>query len=310
MADLILEFGCESCYLQDKVMVCHPNCTRKLKPIDLSPLYDSIPLLDNFYCRNTQTSFTVPKDFFYGKRMPDVYRYDLICNHQCGWILCEPNNTHCAGDWKTTTINDYPPVTNSLPYKKPIENDDEAKNILIILESPHKEEYHYPDISDMNNSNFTALQPANGATGINFYKYFTSDILKYPHEKNATGTLEILFDKDATYRICFVNPVPFQASLHYILSDKGQKTKIGINEYIRDSVWERLYEECKSDFIRRVDLYKPFIILNACTGDINEKKSLKSQVKDTIKNLCQHQFYATHPSSWSRKINNRYCKKC
>ena len=303
MADLILEFGCSSCYLQD--INCGADCVFELR-IDLSQLFPSAPP-SNYFHQDINGTFNVKKDFFYGKRIPDVYRYDLrYCKNKNKWALCEPNSTNAqqvVGNWVKKTIADYK------RYEKPIENDEAAKNILIILESPHDDEYHYPNNQ---NPHFTALQPANGTTGINFSKYFTDGTNASGKNTNGgilayTTTLEPLqnlLNQDDVYRICFVNPVPFQTSLHFI---HGYALKIFAKD-LRDIVWKKLFIHCKSDFVRRINLYKPFAILNACTGDSTRPNDLKGQVKATVGNIANHQFNTPHPSSWwSRK--NRRCTK-
>jgi hypothetical protein len=153
MADLILEFGCESCYLHD--LDCGGNC---VFPLNVS-LNNSLSTLQKtpYSIQNTNGSFTIKKEFFYpNKRVPDVYRYDLKFDFNiCEWRLFEANKTGAlvlANLWekKNSTNNDYQKISNKR----------EDNNILIILESPHDDEYEYPD--------FVPLQPANGKTGESF----------------------------------------------------------------------------------------------------------------------------------------------
>ena len=151
MADLILEFGCSPCYLQN--IPCGADCTFELR-IDLNQLFKSAPA-QNYFHQTLNGTFKVKKDFFHEKVVPDIYRYDLRFD-QGQWQLFEPNSNPPlpASKWEKKDKNHVP--------NKIIENNQDAKNILIILESPHKDEYAYiPD--------FVPLQPANDKTGKNFH---------------------------------------------------------------------------------------------------------------------------------------------
>lgn len=327
MADLILEFGCSPCYLQD--LNCGADCIFELR-IDLNQLFFSAPyafdlgidlnplspstLSQPYFHQCVDRTFIV-KEKFFRARIPDVYRYDLrYCNTKNEWVLCLPNSTgiNNASKWQPKKLSDY--KQNHYTHENPIENNESAKNILIILESPHDEEYHYPDALYQD---FTALQPANGKTGENFFEYFTKDtnangktssggILNYSEPNLMPSTLKDFLNEDEVYRICFVNPVPFQTSLHFF---HGKPLNKEITKDLRDIVWKKLFIHCQSDFIRRVQLYKPFAILNACTGDIKKPDSLKSRVKTALGNShALYQFNTPHPSSWW-STNNRKCKK-
>ena len=311
MVDLILEFGCESCYLHD--IDCGTNCIRELK-INLSLLFNH-KLPSNFFSQNINDIFTVKKDFFYRKRMPDVWRYDLkYCEDKGQWLLYEPNTDDIANQWVRRTTNDY------CQYENPIQNDEAANNILIILESPHDDEYHYPDAK---NPYFMPLQPANGATGINFSNYFTkykngrdtniSKCILTHTVKKMADSLESKLTQGQIYHICIINPVPFQASLHFY---HRQSLKTGeITGDIRDIVWKELFKHCENDFIRRIGFYKPFAILNACTGGrdgLKDSDSLKFKVDSAINKVSFvnniHKFNTAHPSYWHVE-RNRYCDK-
>lgn len=296
MADLILEFGCQNCYLQDSD--CGADCTFELR-IDLNQLFSSAPPA-SYFQQGINGTFTVKKDFFYKKRVPDVYRYDLKFVNGQGqgeWKLFDPNSSTPASQWETTNS-----TNNENKYKAISKNKPEDNNILVFLESPHNDEYDYTN-------NFAPLQPANGSTGKNFFTYFTNDILNSPIPNlTPIKALKDYLDSEKSYRICFVNPVPFQTSLHYI----HRHDLKSIARDLRDIVWKKLFIQCQSDFIYRVKLYEPFAILNACTGDIRKRDSLKSQVKaaidaDPIYANYGNKFNTAHPTSWS-KPDSRYCK--
>jgi hypothetical protein len=203
----------------------------------------------------------------------------------------------------------------------PIQKNETANNILIILESPHKDEYC--------EKCFTPLAPANGDTGINFLAYFANPCIHVVLDK-LINDFGLILDDSKIYRICFVNPVPFQASLHLIfeqilnnfLKKKEGLTKEDIKninkeiklikEYkksFKNKVWRELFKRCKKYFIRRVRSYYPYIIINACTDEL--KKDVKLEIED-IKNkiICQNKFNTYHPSSWSEYLTDeKICSK-
>lgn len=185
------------------------------------------------------------------------------------------------------------------------------KNIVMILESPHINEYKYA------NENFIA--PAIGKTGELLKKWFYKCIKKHlsPNKK---------------YNVILMNAIQYQCSL-------GEDTII-----YRDKLWCNLWFNYnkKDDFIKRLKHYNPDIIINACTigmhivpetnkkqkpnlkyirGIIKElprynaiiekfkkvkiknKYSLKGYVAFEITNINFEKdvklLYSSHPSSWS-----------
>jgi hypothetical protein len=125
--------------------------------------------------------------------------------------------------------------------------------------------------------------------------------------------LKNYLNRNFTYRICFVNPVPFQTSLHFI-HRQGIKPKSDY-EKIRNAVWNKLFLHCERDFIKRLESYKPFAILNACTGGkegLKKPDALKFKVKAAINNFsCSNYIYkfnTSHPCYWQIE-KNRYCNK-
>jgi hypothetical protein len=140
-----------------------------------------------------------------------------------------------------------------------------------------------------------------------FFTYFTRDILTYVDVKSMPIPLKNYLNRNFTYRICFINPVPFQTSLHFI-HRKGLKDDY---KNIRNSVWKKLFPHCERDFIKRLESYKPFAILNSCTGELKNKGDLKSLIKNSIDNnfTCVnyvYKFNTAHPCSW---YSHRHCKK-
>lgn len=189
------------------------------------------------------------------------------------------------------------------------------KNIIIILESPHLNEFA--------DKNF--ISPAIGKTGDFLQEYFFCCIKNHlsPHEK---------------YNVILMNAIQYQCSL-------GEDTII-----YRDKLWCELWFNYnkKDDFIKRLKHYNPYIIVNACTIGMHiipgiskkQKPNLKyikgiiqespiyDLVKEKIKNITIKNKYSlkgyveieitnsllakdvkllhsSHPSSWYIKGNRK-----
>ena len=113
--------------------------------------------------------------------------------------------------------------------------------IVIILESPHKDEY---------SKQITA--PAMGTTGENINKYLL-DILN-----KKIGNPQI--DKKE-YDVILMNAIQYQTSL-------------GIDtEYFRDRVWLTLWNkgDLRKEFIKRLEGYNADIVFNFCTNGSHKK---------------------------------------
>lgn len=201
-----------------------------------------------------------------------------------------------------------------------IKNQDE-KIIVIVLESPHIDEFNKNKFS-------VAPAPALGSTGCKLDKYFYEIInecfKKYSIEKGK-------------YHVILSNAIQYQCSL---LTD---------TDIFRDRVWLKLWlsRNFKSEFINRLQIYEPDIIINLCTEGSHKKDSLApnggktvinniylnstcdkkisyakvSKIKKTtLQELTQKAidvyningiiecFYGRHPSSWFNK-KNRWIKR-
>ena len=151
--------------------------------------------------------------------------------------------------------------------------------ILIILESPHFDEY--------DTNTHQAKGPAMGLTGKLFEKHFLSII-------NGINNNNLVLDKDLTYNIIFVNSVQYQAS-------QGMKP---LNPSIRDKNWlDFWYQGFNADLCKRVREYGfETIVINMCTYGQN---MLHNRVQGVLRcgyrkhemNMSNlHQSY--HPSTW------------
>ena len=136
------------------------------------------------YLDKSGNQFIVKEKFFIDKKVKDKWRYNLVNNN--GWKLIRANGNPiiCASRSRSFHIRD----------KIITINEDDIPIILIILESPHNDEYSSNEI-------FSPLSPANGDTGVKFEKYFITHVL--PIFLN----FGINLDKKE-YKIYFINPVP------------------------------------------------------------------------------------------------------
>lgn len=193
------------------------------------------------------------KLFTQNKKVPDVWRYTYI--PQKGVFKHETSDFNSKFNDKKIPLN----VKSS---------------IVLLLESPHKDEYQ--------KNKFIPLAPAQGATGRAIEKFKdknSSKNIKYL-------TLEELLIKSNIVEkapILLVNPVQYQASL-------GSFTK-KLNKNLRNNLWKSLFNELKNDFISRLNLYKPSLIINGCTNDL----------KDEINNCIPFKkiINVPHPYNWS-----------
>ena len=117
----------------------------------------------------------------------------------------------------------------------------ENKRIIIILESPHKDEYSMGRVA-----------PAMGKTGKNIKEY----LLEILDKKIGNPK-----DNEKKYDVILMNAIQYQTSL-------------GIDtEYFRDRVWLTLWnkEGLRKEFIERLKKYNADIIFNFCTNGSHKK---------------------------------------
>lgn len=146
--------------------------------------------------------------------------------------------------------------------------------LVIILESPHKDEF---------NALGNAIGPAMGATGNRFNTWFFSIV----QNSNIYPNINHL-----TMDVIFVNAVQYQCSL-------GKP--IQANKPLRDNNWFTCFNNgCNIDLIRRLNAIAPIAIINLCTIG-NEYHSMQSTLDNyIIGNGLQTIQYTKgyHPSTW------------
>lgn len=164
----------------------------------------------------------------------------------------------------------------------------EVRNIVLLLESPHSEEYGesvmYPEA------------PARGRTGRNIDQYL--------------GTVLSRIQGGFTEVDCHViisNPIQFQTSLHAI---HGQNLWDSKWTTLRNKVWRALWHKLsiRQDFGERLNGYNPSVIINACTG------SLKDDVHTFVGTLFNENrqvappcYKVSHPVNWKGQAPSPTC---
>lgn len=221
--------------------------------IDISPITQE---QINNYCTDEYL------DIFQNKhRVPDVWRYIVeVSNIDIKIIQVD----------KTVPLSDF--------NDRPAAEAKGEKNILLILESPHKSEYK----QDKKKFTLKPKAPAQGYTGRNI-ESFIGDILK-----------KISDLAKGSYNLIISNPIPYLCSLG-IFTDK-------LNTKVRDNVWNALWNiidekgeyVIREEFIARCKLYRPEYIINCCTAN------LKMNVTDCLltHGFSNNLYTAHHPSAW------------
>ena len=173
-----------------------------------------------------------------------------------------------------------------------------SRTVLLLLESPHVDEYgRHAGLTSMSQS-LWPIAPAQSATGRRIEKYL-AEVLK-------SGDLSRELCDGA--RVIVANPVPYQASLGSILEvpDASPYRKRIIKEHVRDAVWETLWniEAVRRDFRDRLRQYAPGVVISACT------RSLSKHVAEFVATHCPNSelYETTHPSSWFNR-NNLWLKR-
>ena len=160
---------------------------------------------------------------------------------------------------------------------------DESRLLLILLESPHKDEYE--------GGVANPVGPARGKTGVNLRDKLGQLL----------GSSPIAGEVRCGDRIAVANPVQFQASLHAV---HGQGLQSYVFGKLRDRVWESIWNvrEVREDFETRVRRLAPTWIINACTGGSNGWGDVNGAVSEWLMEaeLGSSLYATTHPAYWGR----------
>lgn len=142
-----------------------------------------------------------------------------------------------------------------------------ARPIILVLESPHKDEF--PAAADP--------RPANGATGWNIITF---------SEKLASF---LDFREHPVRPLFIVNAIQYQCSL-------------GDIKAYRDSIFHYMWgkDEVRKDLLSRIRRYSAggdFSLINACTAG-RKREKLRQLVHNHIGDASTNYKAITHPSSW------------
>ncbi|ANE45176.1 hypothetical protein SY83_01205 [Paenibacillus swuensis] len=172
------------------------------------------------------------------------------------------------------------------------------KTLLILMESPHNDEYTYldaegaevriPVVGDRalavgRIAQARPVRPANGQTGAHMDKWLE------------TVLQAVDWPETASFRVIVGNPIQFQTSLHAIHGGTLSKKPFA---QLRDRVWMALWgvDEIQSDFHGRLTAYNPDLILNGCT----------SVPKSLVDEALRAQYGGNSESPWCYRVAHPY----
>ena len=244
-------------------------------------------------------TYVLVKDFFGDdNKVPDVSRYCIGGEGYCGhhddkYRIWHDRYLvpHCNITEEGISSSDIPEPCLQARLKeqrkmRAEQERPEIGNIVLLLESPHKYEY-----------NANPKRPALGTTGTNI-DILLWIVLRYIQIK--TGLIEPGCD------VVISNPIQFQTSLSAISEPKSYKNNW---RTVRNNVFRTLLEQehIKQCFRARLGCYYPKVIINACTGKLEESDSLKSLVDRFVQQELETNtglpenvslYTIAHPSSW------------
>ena len=162
-------------------------------------------------------------------------------------------------------------------------------SIVLLLESPSVEEYQFGNVD-------FPIAPASGDTGKRIDRCLGTVLSRVERATVILG-----------FHVIISNPIQFQTNLRTI---HGKSTwNRGKWGTLRNKVWKALWNEGAdgSEYIQlgfraRLSLYKPSLVINACTGNMDcshdDPKGLVDRFLQTeLPNVPRYK--ACHPSHWS-----------
>ena len=156
-----------------------------------------------------------------------------------------------------------------------------GSHLVVLLESPHKDEYGNKGTA-MN----CPIAPAMGRTGNSMNTYL--------------GNLLRAIEAPAC-EVIISNPIQFQASL-YVVHNNKEISKCE-RRRLTDAVWKALWnvELVRGDFRTRILRYRPCLVVNACTSHLGG--IIDEFLRSTLPQVCC--WTTNHPSSWMGPKNRR-----
>ena len=181
----------------------------------------------------------------------------------------------------------------------------EYKRLILILESPHKNEY---------DENIEPIFPAQGTTGEQIKEKLGLKITKNNIEVDGDNSIENTEKKNKVkivlrgkeYIVLLINPVQYPASC-FEFFDENIKLKDWERRKLTHNVFKTLFSEeganLRKDFKERLKRYyrkNNDVIIN-CATDQN-KETVKEAIEEAIKEKFPKQsviiYNLIHPSSW------------
>ncbi len=160
-----------------------------------------------------------------------------------------------------------------LKQKEAASLSDLQQSIVLIIESPHKDEF----------TDRAFIAPAMGKTG----EYLAAYLPKLLH------MLLLHHPMAGSYALVLMNTIQYQCSLGEV------PTKF------RDRIWRDLWERLADDFIARLKSYRASIVFEMCTSSDGRKQLVQNRLKREIS--CPI-FITTHPCSWWQ-AGNRHMRE-
>lgn len=163
----------------------------------------------------------------------------------------------------------------------------EDKILLLILESPHTDEF---------DKNGEPIGPANGPTGRNIREHIAE-----------------IFPNFSDYHLILMNAIPFQCSLG--VATEHFRDNVFKAAWDNDAIGKNFFKDRLGKLLEKLK-GKNVVIVNACTKDNDDKKQSgrKTNVTNVIKKLIKTKtavkevWETPHPSSccWCA---HKYCEK-
>ena len=258
-----------------------------------------VTIKDDDRAQRIGAGFTIRDSFGRCNIVPDVDRYRLqFDNHRIALF------SHSECQIKPSSNRYYDHLAG-----KRVE---EETTIVIVLESPHEEEY----LCNLGQP----ITAAQGSAGSNVQGWLDDVLRGCPalHRKLKGGQ---------PTRVILSNPVQFQASLVSVIDcSKQDKKKNPAWRRVRDAVWKALWNHqvttdcrnCKRQttndaypirdcFKARLGDLEPDHIINACTSNTPTMKEMKESISRFLANEfpCCGRYEVSHPSGWSYEENRK-----
>ncbi len=252
--------------------------------IEGDDLEENDVLIENFFRMNN--------------RVPDVSRY-RICNAGC--CIRHDNRYRICND---RYINPHCDISGK-DLKRQLQLQPEIRNIVLLLESPHKDEYQPGNIN-------CPIAPANGNTGDNIDRWLGTVLSCIEEQQLIVPGGHVIIS----------NPIQFQTSLHAIHGQPLEDTWEKLRNNVWWTLWDKSGRRVKQRFLARLNRkYNPSLIINACTGKFTpcryltcthlQYRSLKDRKRNVTKFIRAKLpfvplYEAKHPgrNNWTDFDNN------